>query len=453
MNVLHKIGQPASEHPKNIAVVGAGIAGLSAAWLLSRRHKVTLFEDESRLGGHAHTVDVETASGTIPVDTGFIVFNSGNYPNFEAMLAHLGVPSIKAQMSFSASIGNGAFEYSSNPGGILAQPANLINPGYWRMLGEIVRFYRHAESLLDSPALDGITLGDFLSQAGYSKNLIDRHILPMSAAIWSCPAEMIRAFPMRAFVRFFFNHRLFRIGSPTRWRTVAGGSRSYVDALVADMRGAFRRKPGARAVLRQLDSVMIEDATGTREIFDDVIMATHADVTLDLLKDADPLERALLGAFRYTDNRAVLHEDASLMPRRRRAWACWNYLDTGALQNGSDLCVTYWMNALQNLDRRHNLFLTLNPMREPRDSALKREFWYTHPVFDQGALDAQQNLWQLQGRRSTSFCGAYFGYGFHEDGLQSGLAVAERFGVRRPWSVENESGRLVLEPQPTVAAE
>ena len=420
---------------------------------MSRGHSVTLYEDESRLGGHAHTVDVETSFGSIPVDTGFIVFNSGNYPNFEAMLAHLGVPSIAAQMSFSASIDNGSFEYSSNPSGLLAQPANLVKPAYWQMIGEIVRFYRHAESLLESPALDGITLGEFLIQGGYSENLIDHHILPMSAAIWSCPAETIRAFPMRAFVRFFFNHRLFRIGGLTRWRTVSGGSRSYVEALVADMRGDFRTRPGARTVLRQADGVLIEDSTGNREMFDDVVMATHADVTLDLLKDADPLERELLSAFRYTNNRAVLHDDETLMPRRRRAWACWNYIDDGAIESGSDLCVTYWMNALQSLDRRQNLFVTLNPTREPRDSAIKREFHYTHPVFDQAALDAQGRLWQLQGRRSTSFAGAYFGYGFHEDGLQSGLAAAERFGVRRPWSVENESGRLVLEPVPELAAE
>jgi len=450
--VLHELGREAPELPKNLAVIGAGIAGLSAAWLTSRRHNVTLYEAEARLGGHANTVTVETGIGPIDVDTGFIVFNSGNYPNFEALLDYLDVNSIAAEMSFSASIGGGDFEYASTFGGLLAQPGNLFSRDYWRMIAEIVKFYRQAEGLIDSPKLDGVTLGEFLDREGYSQALIDRHILPMSAAIWSCPAETIRSFPMRAFVRFFSNHRLFRIGAPTYWRTVRGGSRTYVEALTTDMRGPFRRRTAVRSVARTASGVMVVDADGRREFFDDVILATHADVTLALLSDASDEERRLLGAFRYTDNRAVLHEDEALMPKRRRAWACWNYLDTGALANGTDLCVTYWMNALQSLDRRQNLFLTLNPVREPRDSAIKREFHYTHPVFDQAALDAQHELWRLQGKRSTWFAGAYFGYGFHEDGLQSGLAVAEKFGVRRPWTIKNESGRLAPEPRLAIEA-
>ena len=317
------------------------------------------------------------------------------------------------------------------------------------MIAEIIRFYRQAESLLDSPDIEGLTLGDFLDREGYSRksHRPPHPAPPMSAAIWSCPADTIRAFPMRAFVRFFSNHRLFKIGRPTRWRTVAAGSRSYVDALMADMtRHPFCRKGAAKAVTRTDTGVVVEDAHGKRESFDDVVLATHADMALSLLTDADPLEQKLLGAFRYTDNRAVLHEDETLMPRRRSAWACWNYLDTGALENGSDLCVTYWMNALQSLDKRQNLFLTLNPVEEPRESAIKREFHYTHPVFDQPALDAQKELWRIQGPRATWFAGAYFGYGFHEDGLQAGLAAAEKLGVSRPWVVDNANGRLAPEP-------
>ncbi len=439
--------------PRKIAVVGAGIAGLSAAWLLGQKHDVTIFEAEDRLGGHANTVDVETKNGTIAVDTGFIVYNPGNYPNFQALLDHLGVKTKLAAMSFSASVDDGGFEYSSNLGGIFAQYGNLVRPAYWLMLRDIVKFYRHAESLLDKSEIAGMTLGAFLDRHGYSKELVDHHILPMCAAIWSCSAATIRDFPMGAFVRFFSNHNLFRIGRPTTWRTVSGGSRSYVSALTVALGDRVAVAGGAARIVRGPAGVTITDANGKESAFDDVVLATHADVSHRLLADADPLESRLLSAFRYSDNRAVLHEDKSLMPKRRAAWASWNYLGNDAADAGAELTVTYWMNALQGLDKRQNIFLSLNPPREPRDSAIKRQFSYTHPVFDQGALDAQGELWRLQGRRQTFFCGAYFGYGFHEDALQSGLDVAERFGVRRPWTVANESGRMPAMPELSMAAE
>ena len=439
--------------PRRIAIIGAGIAGLSAAWLLGRKHHVTLYEQEARLGGHANTVTVPTRHGPIPVDTGFIVYNPGNYPNFQALLDHLGVRNKLAGMSFSASIDDGAFEYSSNPGGLFAQYGNLVRPAYWLMLRDIVKFYRHAESLLDRDEIAEETLGAFLDRHRYSKDLVDRHVLPICAAIWSCSAATIRDFPMQAFVRFFSNHNLFKVGRPTTWRTVDGGSQTYVAALVARMGDRVHRTGAARSVTREGGKVLVSDAQGDRVLFDDVVMATHADTSLRLLGDADPVERDLLGAFRYSDNRAVLHEDTALMPKRRAAWASWNYLDNGASSDSAELAVTYWMNALQGLDRRQNIFITLNPLREPRDSAIRREFRYSHPVFDQSALSAQGDLWRLQGRRQTWFCGSYFGYGFHEDALQSGLAVAERFGVRRPWSVANESGRLPVEPELAMAAE
>ena len=451
--MLHSPSLPHAGHSRRIAIVGAGIAGLSAAWLLSGEHSVTLFEAEKRLGGHAHTVDVATPFGAVPVDTGFIVYNPGNYTNFSALLDHLGVKSKLAGMSFSTSVDDGGFEYSSNLGGIFAQYGNLVRPAYWLMLRDIVKFYRHAESLIDSSEIADMTLGVFLDRHRYSKGLVDNHILPMCAAIWSCSASTIRDFPMRAFVRFFSNHDLFRIGRPTSWRTVAGGSRAYVEALGAEMAGRIRRAGAATRVIRDAGQVQVTERDGGTEVFDDVILATHADVSRALLADADPFESDLLGAFRYSDNRAVLHEDVSLMPRRRAAWASWNYLDNRENTDGGELAVTYWMNALQGLDRRQNIFITLNPPRQPRDSALRREFSYSHPVFDQKALDAQSELWRLQGRRQTFFCGSYFGYGFHEDALQSGLAVAERFGVSRPWSLANPSSRLPIEPELALAAE
>lgn len=257
---------------------------------------------------------------------------------------------------------------------------------------------------------------------------------------------------MQAFVRFFSSHQLFLLGKRINWRTVLGGSQRYVEALVRHFGPQVERGTGVRSVTRANGMVIVEDEHGQRDVFTDVVMATHADITLKLLADPDPLEQRLLGAFGYTDNVAVLHDDPSFMPKRRHIWASWNYVAGANAEAERQLCVSYWMNRLQGLDRRHNLFVTLNPGREPRESAVKRSFHYTHPLFDLAALEAQKDLWQLQGRRNSWFCGSYFGYGFHEDALQSGLAVAENFGVRRPWDVPNASGRISVEPVAEVAA-
>ena len=447
--MLHNHSRPDLAHDRRIAVIGGGVAGLSAAWLLSRRHEVTLYEKEVWLGGHAHTVDVDTAHGALAIDTGFIVYNQANYPNFTALLDHLAVPSIATHMSFAASVDNGRFEYSSDLRGLVGQKRNLARPGYWQMLADIVRFYNHAESLVDSPDIEGVTLGEFLTRHAYSPQLVELHVLPMCAAIWSSSAEAIRSFPMRSFIRFFSSHELFKLGRRALWRTVGGGSRSYIEALVGDFAKPVRRGPGARAINRSGGLVTVEDVTGQRDVFTDVVMASHADQTLALLDDADAMEREVLGAFSYTKNCAVLHDDPALMPRRKHVWASWNYIGG---EDGSDaLCVSYWMNRLQNLDRRHPIFLTLNPTRDPRASSLLQSYDYAHPLFDQAALSAQKRLWQLQGRHGTWFCGSYFGYGFHEDGLQSGLAVAEQFGVSRPWA--QPANRIAEAPMLLEAAE
>jgi predicted NAD/FAD-binding protein len=434
---------------RRIAVVGAGVAGLSAAWLLSRRHSVTLYEKNAWLGGHANTVDVECAEGTVPVDTGFIVYNPLNYPNFTAMLEHLGVPSVSSHMSFGASVDDGRMEYSSGVLGLIGQPRNLVNPRYWRMIGDILAFYREARRLPES-AVDGMSLGEFFERASYSDALVDEHVIPMCAAIWSTTPREMRDYPMRSFLRFFSSHGLLQLAGRPQWRTVSGGSRAYVRALVNAMGEGIEVRPGAQRITRHGGLSIIEDSSGHGEVFTDVVIAAHADEALSLLAEPSTDERRLLGAFRYTPNTAVLHDDPALMPRARSVWSSWNYIGGEGAGADRPLCVSYWMNALQRLKTRRNLFVTLNPLRQPDPARVIQSFDYTHPLFNSAALAAQDELWRLQGQHNTWFCGSYLGYGFHEDALQSGLAVAAAFGEAPPWAAKPQ--RIAVAPAPAAAA-
>ncbi len=430
-----------------VAVVGSGISGLSAAWLLAQRHDVTLIEADRRLGGHSNTVDAPGKIGPIPVDTGFIVYNTASYPNLIALFEHLGVPTAPTEMSFAVSLDHGGYEYAgSGLTSLFGQPSNLLRPSHWRMIADTLRFFREARDLDLTGGEDGLTLGQYLANAGYSDAFIARHILPMAAAIWSTPSRAVLDFPVAAFVRFFANHGLLQIKDRPEWRTVIGGSREYVMRLSAAFAGESLLGEPALRITRAGGGVIVTTAKGARR-FDACVIATHGDDALRLLADPDGDERALLGAFQYAQNRAVLHSDASLMPRRRRLWSSWNYLGQG---RGIDaaLSVTYWMNNLQPLgETSGELFVTLNPNRDIAAERVVATFDYAHPIFDASAMRAQRELWRLQGRRRTWFCGSYFGYGFHEDGLQSGLAAAEDLGgVRRPWSVPDESGRIHLRP-------
>jgi len=414
-------------------VVGSGVAGLSAAWLLSRQHEVVLYEKNAWLGGHANTVDVACPEGAIPVDTGFIVFNPGNYPNLVAMLDHLGVPSLDADMSLGVSVGGGRLEYSSRPFGLFGQLSNLASPRFWRMIREITAFYKTARGL-DHDSVDGTSLGDFLIRGGYSEALVEEHVLPMCAAIWSTSASQIRDYPMRSFLRFFSSHGLLQVMGRPQWRTVAGGSRSYVEALCRQMGEHVQVRNAARRITRTGGLVTVEDKNGAVDTFTDVVIAAHADEAVRLLADPSEDERSILGAFEYTPNLAVLHDDRSLMPKRRSVWAAWNYIE-GKGEDGP-LCVSYWMNHLQSLQTRRQLFVTLNPVHAPKPGSVIKAIEYTHPLFNAAALAAQNELWRLQGARNTWFCGSYFGYGFHEDALQSGLAVAEALGCPAPWAAQ-----------------
>ena len=448
---------PRDPHDRSsVAIVGTGISGMSAAWLLAPHFDVSVFEANSRIGGHSNTVSVQLDDGQVAVDTGFIVYNEQTYPNLIALFQHLGVETHETNMSFAASLRGGSMEYSGESlAGIFAQKRNFLRPRFWSMVYDLQRFYRLAPAAvrnLGSGAESGITLGTFLDRHGFGSAFIDDHLLPLSAAIWSATPGDILDYPVDAFVRFHENHGLLKFMNRPVWRTVAGGSQAYVEKLTAGYAKSIVTNAQLRAVRRSPNAVELVDASGTCKRFDHVIMATHADQALELLDDASENEHSLLSAFRYSQNEAWLHSDPALMPKRKGAWASWNFI--GEQDAQKRLVVTYWMNKLQKLQTDQELFVTLNPETPPRDTLCHRVETYEHPVVDFAAINAQKRLWSLQGKNRTWFCGAYFGAGFHEDGLQSGLAAAENLAasagypqIHRPWKVPDESGRIHVKPQ------
>jgi len=439
-----------------ICVIGAGVSGLSAAWLLAREHDVTLYESEERPGGHCNTVEVDTPEGPVAVDAGFIVFTPRTYPNFTEWLRLLGVETQYAPMSFSVSFDSGAYEYSGNGlSGLFGQRRNLIRPRHWRMTSDILHFFRKAEADLSRDALHGLTLGHYLRSGRFGETFIMQHILPMAAAIWSAPCAKVLDFPATSFVRFFANHGMLQTLRRPKWLTVKGGSRAYVETAVRESRLTLRTGCAIRRVVRKGEGrVIVFDGAGQQAEYDHAVIATHADEALRLLQAPTAEECDLLGAFGYSSNRAVLHTDESFMPKRRRLWSSWNYIGEGEGASAALPCVTYWLNNLHALKVSRNIFLTLNPMREPNPHSVLAHFRYTHPIFNDAAMRAQARLARLQGTDRVWFAGSYFGYGFHEDGVQSGLAVAEMIGgVRRPWSLAEPADRIApLGAEPYLAA-
>ncbi len=433
---------------KKIAVIGSGISGLSCAWLLNKAHDVTLFEKDDRLGGHSNTVSVMVNNSQIDVDTGFIVFNPVNYPNLVKLFKELDVETCETDMSFAVSAREGGLEYSGTGlGGVFAQRSNLIRPSFLLMLKDLLRFYRNSEQMLNQEDLHTLTLGELLAQHGYGKHFIYDHLLPMGAAIWSTPVEQMLDYPAASFLRFCSNHGLVQLNDRPQWSTVVGGSIQYVDKIAQTLGGSIRLNSRIHRIIRQPGHILIEDLHGRREHFDDVVLACHSDQALALLADPTPEERDLLSCFPYQRNKAYLHLDEKLMPQRRAVWSSWNYMSEG---HGKDqeVSVTYWMNRLQPLNTETPVFVSLNPLHEPADGTILRSFFYDHPAFGRESYSAQRKLWQLQGKQNTWFCGAYFGYGFHEDGLQSGLAVAEQLGgIPRNWELEDPSSRIHVIPQ------
>ncbi len=412
-----------------IAVVGAGVSGLVAAHLLQGQHEVTVFEERGRIGGHTNTIRVDTAYETHHVDTGFIVFNDRNYPNFERLLTNLGVEWQPSQMSFGVSDATGEFEYSSvSANGLYATRRHLVSPRFHHMLVEVRRFQREARALLTG---DGDpSLGEWLEQLRFSRLFIDRLIVPQASAVWSADPRQMWTFPARFLLSFFDNHGVLHLRDRPKWRTVKGGSQTYVDALTASFADRIRTGTPVTAIKRQESHVTVTPRGGEPEEFDHVILAVHSDQALRMLPDASDREHEILAAIPYQPNEAVLHTDTRLLPRRRRAWASWNYHLGG--ESSGRTRVTYHMNRLQSLSADREFCVTLNRSGAIDPEKVIRTIQYAHPVYTSEGSAAQRRHAEISGLRRTHYCGAYWGYGFHEDGVVSALRVAERLGARLP---------------------
>ncbi|HEU4461544.1 MAG TPA: FAD-dependent oxidoreductase [Solirubrobacterales bacterium] len=405
-----------------IAIVGTGISGLVAAHRLHSEHDITVYEAESRIGGHTHTVSVEAEDGPHWIDTGFIVFNDRNYPEFEALLAELGVASQPSHMGFSVSDGR-RFEYSGTPWGLFSRPAHLVSPAFLGMLRDWRRFNREARALI---GMNGTapSLGHWLEQQGFSRHFIERLIVPQASAVWSADPAQMWSFPASFMAEFFENHGMYSLRNRPQWRTVSGGSRSYVEAITAPWRDRVRTGAAVRRIERLVDGVRIEAEGCESEEFDQVVIASHSDQALEMLGDPSEAEREVLGAIPYQRNEAVLHTDASLMPRRRAAWSSWNFHLSEAPARGST--VTYWMNNLQRLRSKQQYFLTLNQGERIDPAKVIRRFYYDHPVYTKEGVAAQARHAEISGAaHRTHYCGAYWGWGFHEDGVVSAQRVCE----------------------------
>jgi len=407
-----------------IAIIGSGIAGNVAAHRLHKEHEITVFEAGAHVGGHTHTHEIDSHGERYAIDTGFIVFNDWTYPNFIALLSELGVESQASVMSFSVRNEASGLEYNGTTiNTLFAQRSNLLRPSFYRMLRDIVRFNREAPALLASST--DIALGDYLAAHHYSSEFIGDYLVPMGAAIWSTDPARMLAFPARFFVRFFENHGMLSVDARPQWRAIRGGSARYVDKLVAPFRGRIRLNTPVESVRRMRDCVLVKARGAEAQRFEHVFLACHSDQALGLLADATPLERQILGAIPYQENEAVLHTDTSMLPHARRAWAAWNY--HVVRESNERVALTYNMNILQSLAARETFCVTLNHSERIAPAKIIKRLVYHHPLFTPAGVAAQQRQHEINGQQRTYFCGAYWRFGFHEDGVVSALDAVEHF--------------------------
>ncbi len=436
----------AKGRPQKIAVIGSGISGSAAAWALAQNHHVKLFERASRFGGHTATVDIDYDGTPISVDTGFIVYNTLNYPLLTKLFAELGTETRDSDMSFSLSLDGGKLEWSGDSlFTVFAQRKNLISPSFLWMLKDVLRFNTQCLTDRASGYCDAITIGDYLAQRKYSAVFRDNYLIPMSAAIWSTPRIKMLDFPARTFIDFFANHRLINQDRPL-WRTVTGGSRHYLAKLLERLGEKAVLNSPVKTISRNDNGVSVTVDGQSSEHFDHVVIASHSDQALRMLADADAGEKKILGAVAYGPNRVVLHRDASLMPKNKKCWTSWNALRSSEQGDEKTISLTYWMNRLQGIDPAKPLFVSLNPVHEPKADLVFGEWAFEHPLFDLGAIEAQNNLSTIQGVRRTWFAGAWTKYGFHEDGLRSGLDVARALGSPAPFDDRPVDDGLALMP-------
>lgn len=413
-----------------IAVIGSGISGIAVSWLLNKKFEIELYEKNNYIGGHSNTFEVDYGDKKIAVDTGFIVFNHRTYPHLTKLFDILGVKTKESEMSFSASINNGQIEYSGKSlSALFSQKKNIFNLQFLLMIADIIKFNKNAAAILEST--DNPTLGEFLDNLKIGKYFRELYLLPMAAAIWSCPVETMKSYPAKSFVRFFLNHGLLTISDQPIWRTVEGGSREYVKLLCQD----FVQKITKNYPIKEIKKLSNGQLEIAGKIYDKVIIATHSDQALEIIGEFNSTTKNLIRKFRYQKNIAVLHSDENLMPQNKKAWSSWNYLKNHRNDDRDAIALTYWMNLLQKIDIKYPLFVTLNSTQKINPNKIFAEFEYEHPIFDQEAVDAQNKIDAIQGMENLYFCGAYLGYGFHEDGLLSALKVSKILGVEAPWKI------------------
>jgi len=417
-----------------IGVIGSGVSGLVSALTLQEKFEVSLFEKNSKLGGHSNTVTIEQENKKYSVETGFIVLNNKNYPIFTSLLKHLNIGVNNSSMSFSVSVDKGQFEYSSSYIGLLGQTKNIIDPKYWGMLRDINYFYTNAlKDVKDCP--DNETLGQFLKRFNYSNKFIDYHLVPMTASIWSCPTKSILNFPIKSLLVFFENHKLLNIYNRPKWSTVNKGSREYVKKIQSLLKGKIYTNAKVNKISKSKEGIRVHYQDGFKT-FDKVILACHADQSSEILIENFSEEANLLKDFKYQKNTSILHSDMNFMPKRKSVWSSWNYItETG---NSGNLSITYWMNELQGINSPKPILLSLNPKILPNPDLIYGQYSYSHPILDNNAINIQKKLSSIQGKNNLWFCGAWTGFGFHEDGVKSAVEIASSHNIDLPWFQSKE---------------